>query len=777
MVSYYSNVLFEKVTEQMKEAAEQFFQRKQEELGVQLNKVQQQAVTHTEGALLLLASPGSGKTTTIIMRVGYLIEVMGVSPSRIKAVTFSRASANDMKERYAKFFPAHAGQASSEIHFSTIHSLAFEIMREYMWKKKTAFQIIEGDVEQEEKSEEETVISLPLHKKIILRDLFKEMMHEQITDEQLDELMSYISYVKNKLIPPEEWEAVACDVPQAERIMHAYEAFKRSKPDKLLVDFDDMLVICNEALETDQALLRKYQSRYDYMLTDESQDTSLVQHAIVEKLVKSHGNLCVVADDDQSIYSWRAAEPQYLLAFKQVYPSALILKMEQNYRSTKQIVDIANRFIKRNKNRYNKRMFTENDEGSPIQITELQDYQYQAQFVAEKVADMMPLREVAILYRNNSSSIALLNEFERAGIPFYMKDGDQRFFSHWVVEDILNFMRMGYTDKRPELLEKIHLKFNGYITKKQMIALKRVDNGQSVFDNLLQYVELQDYQRKLLQDGKELFASLKEMPPKPAIQLIRAKLGYEKALEKICERLGFRKENLFGILNTLEAIAEELDSLEHFAKRLKHLEAVMKASKRNKHKEAVTFSTLHSAKGLEFEWVFMIDLSEGILPSHEDIKKFDEDDILDMEEAVRLFYVGMTRAKKSLELLTYKSRDGGKVKPSRFVNHVYRLQHPSPDKSERIGNSPEAGEVQLKTTKVHNGRSTVTVSTSDRTSVNPNAVKSLSELAVGCTVKHRVFGQGEVLRLDRERIEIRFAGGPKSLSAPTCVSMGLLELR
>jgi len=314
---------------------EQFFARMKKDAGVALNDIQMKAVLHTQGALLLLASPGSGKTTTVIMRIGYLIEAKGVNPSRIKAVTFSRASAADMKERFKRFFP----QLPS-VDFSTIHSFAFEVVREHFRRTNTDYLIIEGETDAGR--------GLPqLYKKGILRELYKSVVGSSITEDQMEELTTYISLIKNKMLPAEKWAQVQCEVPQAERILHEYEAYKRSAHDKLLVDFDDMLTLGNEVLEGEPAILRKYQQRYDYLLTDESQDTSLVQHAIVEKLVRRHGNLCVVADDDQSIYSWRGAEPTYLLDFKSVYPDALILYMEQNYRSSKDIVNTANQFIKR----------------------------------------------------------------------------------------------------------------------------------------------------------------------------------------------------------------------------------------------------------------------------------------------------------------------------------------------------------------------------------------------------------------------------------------------
>jgi DNA helicase-2/ATP-dependent DNA helicase PcrA len=729
------------------EANEEFFNRKKQELNVTLNEVQKQAVLHGTGPLLLLASPGSGKTTTIIMRIGYLIEVSGIDPARIKAVTFSKASALDMKERFKRFFPR-----LPTIDFSTIHSLAFEVVREHYRSTRTNFKMIEGSLDVTEESNW-NADHQPLHKKFILRRLFNTLVGEHITDDQMEELSTYISYIKNKLIPVEKWALVKCEVPKAEQILLEYEAFKRSGTSQLLVDFDDMLTIGNEALENDAQLLRKYQQKYDFVLTDESQDTSLVQHAIIEKLVREHGNLCVVADDDQSIYSWRGAEPAYLLNFKEVYPQAVTLFMEQNYRSSPDIVNVANQFIKRNKNRYAKNMFTENATMEPIQIQSFADYQHQVKYLAEAIREVEELGEVAVLFRNNSSSITLMNEFERVGIPFYIKDADNRFFSHWVVEDILNFMRMTFTDKRFELLEKIHNKLSGYVTKQQIQQLKEIDNNESVFDNLLNHVQLQDYQRKILLECKETFQQMKGMPPVEAIRVIRSRLGYEKAIEKLCERFGFRKDYLVGILNTLEEIADTLQTMEAFAKRLKHLEQVMKNAKSSKHQNVVTLSTFHSSKGLEFKRVYMIDLIEGVLPSEDDKKKNLEGQMPLMEEAVRLFYVGMTRAKVKLELLSYVKKDGEKVEESMFIKGIkHIIDPPKPATAVKITKK----EYHLK---------------------NINAITSISEIAEGIWVRHATFGLGMVIKLANKVLEIKFTDvGMKSFSSEICIENGLLEL-
>lgn len=714
-------------------AQEDSFWNKQIANGVVLNRVQRQAVVNTDGALLLLAAPGSGKTTTIIMKIGYLLLVKGIDPARIKAVTFSRAAAIDMKERFRRFFPG-----IKPVDFSTIHSLAFEIVREYFRKNKLDYQIIEGKP--------------PQDKRHILREIFKNMAGELITEDQMDELTTYISFIKNKLIPADKWSEVDCDVPEAARILQKYEEYKTAS-DKLLLDYDDMLIYANMALEKDSELLTRYQQMHDYVLTDESQDTSLVQHYIIEKLVRSHGNLCVVADDDQAIYSWRGAEPSYLLDFKKVYPQAEFLFMEQNYRSSKDVVDTANTFIKRNKERYNKNMFTQNPPQKPIIIQNLVDYKSQAKYVIQELKKVNNSQTTAILYRNNSSSIILINELDRAGIPFFIKDADKRFFSHWVVEDILNFMRLTYTEKRPDIFEKVFTKLNGYITKQQMEAVKRINNNQSVFDNLLKYVELQDYQLKPLEECRETIRLMKGMAPPTAMATIRRKLGYEKALDRMCERLGFRKEYLLGIVNTLEEIADGLTTMAEFANRLKHLELVMNQAKANQDC-AVTLSTLHSAKGLEFDRVYMIDLLDGIIPSVADIEQQKAGKSQAMEEAVRLFYVGMTRAKTHLELIAYGQRDYERVSESQFVAAVRRIIKPPmviPQK-----------ERQLKQVAAI-------------FSCNPNAIKNAAQLKIGGIVKHQVFGCGEIVAVTPVSVDIQFQETVKKLSIAACLAKGLLE--
>jgi len=711
-----------------------FFERKKKELNIDLNDVQKKAVMQTEGPLLLLACPGSGKTTTMIMRIGYLIEEKKVNPKRIKAITFSRASARDMTERFTRFFPL-----SSRVDFSTIHSLAFTIARTYLEKIGTTYELIEGSGKGRQS----------VNKTFLLKGIYKEILKEDCTDDELSSLSTFISSIKNRLIPIGKWEDLKGPVEKAGRIARKYEHYKMRTSGHLLLDFDDMLTTAEQALREDEELSEHFRNLYDYLLTDESQDTSLVQHKIVEHLVAHHGNLCVVADDDQSIYTWRGAEPEYLLDFKRVYPDAQVLMMERNYRSSREIVEMSSKFIKRNKTRYPKDMHTENGKVGPIYIKQLNNPKQQLEYVTYELLGEKNLNEIAILFRNNSSSTMFVSELHRRGIPFYMKDADDKFFSHWIVEDILNFMRLSFNMERKDVFAKIIMKMNLFISRNMLTTFENTETTGNVFDAFIQTVELKDSQVKKLADYKKGYAVIPDMRPERVIQLIRNDFGYEAGLKSRAEKFGYRFDSLLRILDTLEGIASQLRTMVEFATRLKELEQAVQNAKFNAPENAVTLSTFHSAKGLEFRRVFMIDLLKGVIPSEED-----EGDVAMLEEARRLFYVGMTRAKKRLELLSYGQDEGKPKEDSRFLNEVRSL----------LLKPGEANKEQkpMKITKAE-------------IELNPNGIQDSDELKVGTAVKHRVFGHGEIIRREGEEIHIQFGKIEKRLDLDTVLSLRLLE--
>ncbi|MFC7364448.1 MAG: ATP-dependent helicase [Bhargavaea sp.] len=715
-----------------------FFERKRTETGVSLNDVQKQVVLKTDGPLLVLACPGSGKTTTMIMRIGYMIAEKGIPPTRIKPITFSKAAAADMRDRFTKLFPGLQPPA-----FSTIHSLALDIVRRHLDHMGIEWALIEGKTEQ-----------VP-PKPVLLKRSFREVTGEDPTEDELKSIGTFASFVKNRLIPQEEWTGLKGPVERAGEILLKYEALKRSRRRLTLLDFDDMLTIAEEALRTDPDLCMRMQDRFDYMITDESQDTSLAQHRIVEHLVRRHVNLCAVADDDQSIYTWRGADPQYLMDFRNHYPHAEILMMETNYRSSEEIVQTAAGFIKRNKERYEKGMVPVNGSAGPVNLKRFHDRDEQVRYVIYELLAMENPGEAAVLFRNNSSSTAFVSELHRRGIPFYMKDADDRFFDHWVVEDLLNFMRLAYLPERKDLFARVALKMDLFISRAAVETFVRSGPEGNVFDAFARsHANLNDDQRRKLTAYRSIYDGLKDRRPADIIRTVRENLGYGASLKSRSEKFGYRIDTLTGMLDTLTVIAAPLRSMTAFAEKLAELKEAVSQAKRTPQEGAVTLSTFHSAKGLEFKQVFMVDLNEGTIPASEDLKDPDM-----MEESRRLFYVGMTRAKERLELLNYSTDNGKDLTESRFISEVRGLLAIG----RPVGEIPEIPRksVRKRTAVIH----------------GPDTISDSGSLVPGMQVRHKVFGNGEVEQIREDRVLIRFAKQEKELDLGMCISRGLLEER
>ena len=638
-----------------------FFELLERETGVVMNDVQKEAISHTEGPLLLLATPGAGKTTVLIARILYLILRRGVNPENILALTFSKAAAREM---YVRFQQLYGQFVKEKIRFSTIHSFSYNIVRDYYQEKRISFSLIEN---------EQGVNS----KNAVLKRLYKNINQTILTEEKLEELSNAICFIKNSMMPISEVGKLDPKIKDLGLIYDAYENYKKNAhPSAILIDFDDMLSLSNEILDENPKTLTRYQRQFPFVLTDESQDTSILQTKIIEKVAKLSDNLFVVGDDDQSIFGFRSANPKYLLDFKVIHPRARILLMQQNYRSSQEIVKVANAFISGNRLRYKKSMFTENCSDKSVLIKSFEyDFQ-QHSYVIEQLKKKKSLSQTALLYRNNVSAINLIDHLEGANLPFYIRDSGNKFFNHWMIKDILNFMRFSYSDKNVGIFEIIYTKFNSYISKQQVEYLKTQDPTKSVFDHLAALPNLPAFRKKSFQELKRQFRKLNGMNPLDAIRFIRSELGYEKKLEDFSERLGLSIEALRGILATLENIAQGIKTLKDFADRLKHLEQLMRESGMNHDNNAVTLSTLHSAKGLEFESVYMLDLVDGILPNLESIKAAEKKKSDSLEEERRLFYVGMTRAKKELELLTVENLNDQEVIESQFVGEVREIMCP-----------------------------------------------------------------------------------------------------
>ena len=690
--------------------------------GFNLTEQQKRAVVHDQGPLLLLAVPGAGKTTVLTVRLAYLILVKKVDPRTILCLTFGRAAAKEMQERFVNNF---GEMINGKIQFSTIHSFAYEVVRSAFRQKNTQFKIIE-----EQKGTESKIG--------VLRRIYQKHNVSTITDEQLEGLQNTICFVKNTLIKPEDLKTN--EIKNFSLIYNDYEEYKRDCNPRL-IDYDDMLSIAFQELKNNPKCLETYRKRVAYILTDESQDTSLLQHKIIEIVVKPKSNLFVVGDDDQSIFGFRAADPQYLLDFEQTYPGAKILRMEQNFRSTPQIVDVSSRFIHSNTLRFDKEMFTKNPKGEVLQVGHFKGIREQNQFIIERLKVQKDLSKVGILYRNNLSAIGLAEEFSRANIPFYMREaGKQRFFSHWAIQDILNFLRLSYSDKSLVVLERIWTKLSCPIRKQQIDDLKQMQIDRSLFEILAEYPEVKPKHRLKYLELMKQFKVLNSLPPAKAIRFIRNELEYDKALGQICDSLGFSEEYIGGLLDILISIAEKESTIVDFANRLTFLEGQMRSSYKNKDRNAVTLSTIHSAKGLEWEQVYLVDLVEGIIPERETVKaeKSGEKELL--EEERRLFYVGMTRAKRQLTLCSMDYYHNKRVKVSRFVREVDLVLH---------GKNPK--------------------DVPDRVSIDD------SDLTAGLVVEHKTFGEGVIVEEHGNVIVVLFKdGSQRTLMKDICEKQKLI---
>ncbi|WP_088224697.1 ATP-dependent helicase [Desulfosporosinus sp. FKB] len=697
--------------------------------GFDLTEQQKQAVVHNLGPLLLLAVPGAGKTTVLTVRLAYLILVKNIDPRRILCLTFGRAAAKEMRERFIANFGAMVSsqnEGRGEIKFSTIHSFAYEVVRTAFRQRGTRFEIIEEQTGAESKMG-------------VLRKIYEKHNTSAITDEQLEGLQNCICYVKNTLSKPEE--LLNCDIKNFPLIYKDYENHKQSSRPRL-IDYDDMLSLAFQELMENPMYLAYYRKRFDYILTDESQDTSLLQHKIIEMIVKPKSNIFVVGDDDQSIFGFRAAEPKYLLEFELTYPGAKILRMEQNFRSTPQIVEVACGFIRSNKLRFYKDMFTENPKGDVLRVGQFEGIKEQNQFIIQKLKGQKDLAKAGVLYRNNLSAICLADALDRANISFYMHEsGKQRFFTHWAINDMLNFLRFSFNDKSLSVLERIWSKLSCPIRKQHLDLLKQMPIDRSIFEILAEQPGVTLKGRSEYLDLKKWFKELNTLSPAQAIHYIRNQLDYDKAMKRICETLGFSEEYVRNLLELLSSIAQNECTIVDFANRLTYLEEQMTSSHKNKHKNAVTLSTIHSAKGLEWEQVYLIDLVEGIIPERETIKAEQGGKNELLEEERRLFYVGMTRAKRQLTLCSMNYYHHKRVKASRFIREVNLVMQ---------GKNPQE--------------------------VIPQEVSGpMSDLVAGLVIQHKSFGEGVIVNDEGNVMVVRFKNGSqRSFMKDICAKQRLI---
>lgn len=689
-----------------------------DKFNISLNNQQQGAVQHKDGPAIVLAVPGAGKTTVLICRTANLILNHNIPSEKILSITFSKASARDMKKRFIDVF----GQVvKGNIMFSTIHSFAFQLIREYAYNKRTNYKLIEG-------------ADSEFNKIRILKGIYHRINGAYINDDKLDELLNTMGYLKNTMIDIDDTHKYI--VPQIRNFKEIYRQYENFKISKNLIDFDDMLTFALQILQSNPSLLTKYRSTYQYIQVDEGQDTSKIQNEIIKLLAYPNNNLFMVADDDQSIYGFRGASPEDLLNFEDKFTNAKRFYMEENYRSTENIVDVSNRFIKTNTARFDKNLYTKNKSIRPVTIVKVNNELDQYDYLTKKLQKLKGYRDTAILFRNNISSIALAESLSRNGIPFYIRDSKTGFFNHWVVNDIISFFKLSLDPYDISSFERIYYKMKGYISKEALNHVKMQKDAKDIFSSLLVFPGFQQFQLRNISELQKKFKGLNKKRAFNGIAFIEKELEYGKYLKDRGQGSGYSYENTKMILSILKSISLEASSIMDFLGRLEELQQLILDSKDNRNKDAITLTTVHSAKGLEFKNVYMIDLIDGEFPAMSSIDAFETGQALALEEERRLFYVGMTRAKEVLDLITINEKNNERVFHSRFINELEGIMHTVDNINNPIGDI----------------------------------------LKVGKQVIHKKFGKGKIEAIYEDTIIIDFPTlGEKQLSLHMCIEKRLLE--
>ena len=605
------------------------------------NSAQNRAISHDKGPMMLLAGPGSGKTTTITKRVVNLIQEKKVTPSSILVVTFTKAAAREMKERFLRLCKEKNVNAPYEqVTFGTFHGVYYSIL-------KYAYHLSVQNILSEERK----------------YDILKEIVYRQkltIEDEKefFQGLVQEISMVKNGRIPLEHYYSANCPDDTFRIIYQEY--VKRRKTSKLL-DFDDILLYTYELLTNRNDILRGWQKRFTYILVDEFQDINQLQYDVVKLLAKPEDNLFIVGDDDQSIYAFRGAKPEIMLHFPEDYPDAKTELLACNYRSASTIVELSQKVISKNLRRYKKELFADKMGGKPVTIQVFEDGKQEELYVKSQVKELLkkgiPYEEMAVLYRTNSGARFLVETLMQYQIPFCMRDTLPNLYEHWIAQDVISYIRIAMGERSRREFLRIMNRPNRYFSRDAL------DDAQVSFEGLRWFYEEKDWMCDRIDKLEEDLNTLKRMTPYGAINYIRYGIGYEEYLK---EYAGYRKIKAEELFEVMEELASSAKNFKSFSEWFVHIEEYTQqlkeqAKKQVSEKKGITISTLHSIKGLEFDAVFLMDVNEGSLPYHKAVTESS------IEEERRLFYVGITRARKFLWILYAKNRHEKELEVSRFL--------------------------------------------------------------------------------------------------------------
>ena len=607
-----------------------------------LNHAQTEAVAHNKGPCMVLAGPGSGKTLTIAKRIEYLIMKHKVRPEEILVITFTKYAAWEMKNRTRSI----CGPSSYAVTFGTFHGIYYGIL-------KWAYRLNQSNLLSDEE------------KYRILREILPgiDWDQEPEADEEKDylqELAIEIGNVKNNCMDIEEYEPVKYTT---EKFRKLYRTYEETKKKYRKIDFEDMLIQCRDLFMKRPDILKKWQEKFQYILVDEFQDVNQAQYDVVRMLAAPQDNLFVVGDDDQSVYGFRGAKPGIMMEFMKDYPKARQILLDVNYRSSGYIVKGALRVIGNNKIRFEKKIEAFRKPDETVHVQEVKDPVQEAEYVLERIREYrekgVSYTEMAVLYRTNVDARAMSELMTEYQIPFVMKEHLNNIYEHFIALDMISYLRLSQGEYDRKYFLQIANRPNSYLTRESM------KTGNVSYESLRRYYRDKDWMVDRIDQLEWDMKMICDKTPYAAIQYIRKRMGYDEFLKEYAAYRKISSEDLFAVLEEIwqnskgyGTIKEWFEHIESYGKMLKE------QNKKNGEKEGVNLMTMHAAKGLEFDTVFVIEANEGSCP----YKKATTDE--EIEEERRLFYVAMTRAKRKLVISYAKEKNGKDLLPSRFVSEL-----------------------------------------------------------------------------------------------------------
>ena len=671
-----------------------------------LNENQLKAVDHLDGPCMVLAGPGSGKTRVITYRIANMVVNKNIKPTSILAISFTKASSIEMKNRALSLSNDFR---MDKVTYGTFHSVFFRILRYF------------------ENYNIESILDEKT-KRIGLKNILKGLNIENADDDEtIGQVINEISYVKNELMDKRDFKSEVLTNDEFIKVYNFYEEYKQQMNK---IDFDDMLIKTYELLKNNKAALDRVRSVYRYILVDEFQDINKVQFEALKLIANPSNNIFVVGDEDQSIYGFRGSRPDFLLEFEEYFSNTKKVLLDINYRSKGEIINIANRLIEKNTNRYEKVIKCGQGNGAKVNYISPEDSEEEAVYIAKDIKnkvqeDYTEYTDFAVIYRTNIQSRALVDVFMDMRIPFVVKDSIVTIYDHWAAQDILAYLRIGVNPNSNKDWIRIINKPFRYISKDNLNLIK---DEPDFINSLINKCDLHPKQVKTINDLDIDISYVKGLNPKNAISYIRTTLDYDRYILDYCANRKIKTNGLIEILNELESSATNFKTIQEYLEHIERVKSEIVDNKNNKETDGVIFTTMHSAKGLEFKNVYIIGANEGTIP-HEKSYEIDNEEKKNdqIEEERRLMYVAITRAEENICISSPINKYGKRVSKSRFVEDIK-----APTK------------------------------------------KEMDSITIGDRIYHKKFKEGTIVEKNGDSIKIRFKDRDRALNSKVCLTKRII---